>query len=168
MVAFGVLQSVLFRIGIEVRPRRFKVRTIALSVLMDMDGVAPRRQAIQVEFEPHLPARLGTRPPLSTSVILCLHSCLGRLSFRPGSWRRSKARERKPALTMRQRKSLGCFMAYYYNQGMSRPPLHQQNLLSFVVRRPQTTEDTEGTGETRSDFLHFLLKLLCNPLRIAF
>src|SRR5919204_3411580 len=46
-----VLQAVLFVTGIEVWARRSERRRIAYRVLMDVDGVAPGRQVLPIEFD---------------------------------------------------------------------------------------------------------------------
>src|SRR5580692_1709306 len=53
VVAIGILQAVLFSVGIEVRARRLEVRTIALGVLMKVNAVSARRQVMQIKVEPY-------------------------------------------------------------------------------------------------------------------
>src|SRR5579863_3414074 len=52
-MSIGTLKAVLFSVWIEVRSCRLEIGAIALRGLMKMDPVRPRRQAVQVEFEPH-------------------------------------------------------------------------------------------------------------------
>jgi len=51
MMAFGIFQSVLFAIGIEVRAGRLEIGGIALWVLMKMDGVLAERKIVQLQLE---------------------------------------------------------------------------------------------------------------------
>ena len=53
MMAFGILQAVLFSIGIEVRSRGLEVGTIALGVLMEVDAMRARWQIVQFYIENH-------------------------------------------------------------------------------------------------------------------
>ena len=51
VVAFRILESVLFAVGIEVRARRLEIGSIALWVLMEMDGVLAERKIVQLQLE---------------------------------------------------------------------------------------------------------------------
>src|SRR5207247_4804404 len=53
VVAFGILQSVLFIIGIEMRAGRLEIGWIALRILVDVDGMFSRWQIVQVEPDHH-------------------------------------------------------------------------------------------------------------------
>lgn len=53
VVPFGILKAVLFSVGIEVWARGLEVRTIALGVLMKVNGVSARRQVMQVKVKPY-------------------------------------------------------------------------------------------------------------------
>ena len=53
VVAFGILQSVLFIIGIEMRAGRLEIGWIALRILVDVDGMFSRWQIVQVELDHH-------------------------------------------------------------------------------------------------------------------
>jgi hypothetical protein len=61
VVAFRILQTVLFPVGIEVRASRLKVRRIAFSVLMKMQRVLARRQIVEVKLERHASSGLAIR-----------------------------------------------------------------------------------------------------------
>src|ERR1700694_3948317 len=50
MVAFGILQSILLAIGIEMGSRGLEVRGIALRVLMKVDGVYAGGQILEIEI----------------------------------------------------------------------------------------------------------------------
>jgi hypothetical protein len=50
-MAFGVLQAVLLGVGIEMRARGFEVGSIALGVLMEVDGVLTGRKIVKVKLE---------------------------------------------------------------------------------------------------------------------
>src|ERR1700704_3647746 len=50
VVAFGILQSMLLAIGIEVRSRGLEVRGVALRVLMKVDGMHAGGQILEIEF----------------------------------------------------------------------------------------------------------------------
>src|SRR5947209_4830257 len=50
-MAFWILQTVLFAVRIEVAARGLEVGTVALGILMNMDGVLSRRQILQVELD---------------------------------------------------------------------------------------------------------------------
>ena len=52
VVPFGILQTVLFSIGIKVGACGLEVWTIALGVLMKVNGVPARRQVMQVKVKP--------------------------------------------------------------------------------------------------------------------
>jgi hypothetical protein len=51
VVAFGIIESVLLAFRIEMRASGFKVRAIALWVLMKVDGVLARRKIVKVKLE---------------------------------------------------------------------------------------------------------------------
>ena len=51
VMAFGVLQAVLLGVGIEMRARGFEVGSIALGVLMEVDGVLTGRKIVKVKLE---------------------------------------------------------------------------------------------------------------------
>lgn len=51
VVAFGIFQSMLFAIGIEMRACGLKVRRLTLCVLMKMDSVFAGRQILDVDFD---------------------------------------------------------------------------------------------------------------------
>ncbi len=51
VVAFGILQAVLLALGIEMRPRGLEVGSVALGVLMKMDGVLAGRKIVKVKLE---------------------------------------------------------------------------------------------------------------------
>jgi len=53
VVAIGILEAVLFSVGIEVWARGLEVRTIALGVLMKVNAVFAGRQVMQIEVEPY-------------------------------------------------------------------------------------------------------------------
>src|SRR5579863_803876 len=59
VVAVGILQAVLFSIGIEVWARRLEIRTIALCVLMEVNAVSAGRQVMQIKVEPYARALLA-------------------------------------------------------------------------------------------------------------
>src|SRR3982074_350700 len=50
VVAFGILQPMLLAIGIEMRSRGLEVRSIALRVLMKVDGMYAGGQILEIEF----------------------------------------------------------------------------------------------------------------------
>src|SRR5271170_4182560 len=51
VMAFGVLQSVLLAVGIEVRACGFKIGSIALGVLVDVDAVLAGREVVKSKLE---------------------------------------------------------------------------------------------------------------------
>ena len=53
VMAFGILQAVLFAVWIEVRTGGLEVGTIALGVLMKVDAVCAGRQIVQLYIEYH-------------------------------------------------------------------------------------------------------------------
>jgi hypothetical protein len=53
VMAFGILQAVLFAVWIEVRSGRLEIGTIALGVLMKVDAVRARGQIVQLYIEYH-------------------------------------------------------------------------------------------------------------------
>src|SRR5579863_10738700 len=53
MMTIRTLQSMLFPIRIEVRPRRLEVRSIAFCILVNVDGMLARRQVLHVELDIH-------------------------------------------------------------------------------------------------------------------
>jgi hypothetical protein len=53
VVAFGILQSVFFTVGIEVRAGGLEVGGIALGVLMEVDGMLPGREIVQMHVDAH-------------------------------------------------------------------------------------------------------------------
>src|SRR5256885_15169644 len=59
MVSLGTLQSMFLVIWIEVRSRRLEIWSIALCILVNVDGVLTRRQILRVNFDVHalLPSR---------------------------------------------------------------------------------------------------------------
>src|SRR5438105_10647992 len=59
MGAFGVLQTMMFGVGIKVPASGFEVRAFTLRGLMNMDAVVDRLQVVQVEFDAN--AVLGRR-----------------------------------------------------------------------------------------------------------
>ena len=77
-MTFWIFQAVLLAIGIEMRPRRFEVRSFALGVLMKVNGVVAGRQILQIDIHFH-PTRLLFRQSdsayaLALSVIEVNHS----------------------------------------------------------------------------------------------
>ena len=90
VMSVGILQTVLFSIGIEMRASGLEIWTVALSSLMKMDPVSPRRQTVQVEVESNARA-LRSRPTfpyrnLAHAIalgILHLDHRLGRTGERP-------------------------------------------------------------------------------------
>ena len=50
MVTLRIIEAVLFTRGIEMRPGGFKVRWIALRILMEVHGVNSGRQPLQIEL----------------------------------------------------------------------------------------------------------------------
>src|ERR1035441_5001444 len=78
VVTFRIFQAVLLAIGIEMRSRRFEVRSFALGVLMKVNGVVAGRQILQIDIHFH-PTRLLFRQSdsayaLALSVIEVNHS----------------------------------------------------------------------------------------------
>jgi len=64
VVPFGILQTVLFPIGIEVWACGLEVRAVALGVLMKVDGVPARWQIMQVKVKSYACAlRTGSAFP---------------------------------------------------------------------------------------------------------
>lgn len=53
MVAFRILQAMLFTLRIEVRAGGFEIRRIALWFLMKVQRVLSRRQAVEAELHGH-------------------------------------------------------------------------------------------------------------------
>jgi len=51
VVAFGIIESVLLAIGIEMRAGGFEVGRIALRVLVEVDGVLAGRQVVKMKLE---------------------------------------------------------------------------------------------------------------------
>ena len=51
VVAFGILQAVLFAVGIEMRAGGFEVGGIALGILMEVDGVLAGRKTVKMKLE---------------------------------------------------------------------------------------------------------------------
>ena len=51
VMAFGIVESVLLVFGIEMRPGRFEVGSLALWVLMEVNGVLARREITKVKLE---------------------------------------------------------------------------------------------------------------------
>jgi len=51
VVAFGIIESVLLALRIEMRTGGFEIGRIALGVLMEVDGVLAGRQVVEMEFE---------------------------------------------------------------------------------------------------------------------
>src|SRR5713226_967068 len=80
VVAFGILQSMLLAIGIEMGSRGLEVRGIALGVLMKMDGMYAGGQILEFEFHSEsrggLPQNRGTHS-LALGILKVNHS-LGR------------------------------------------------------------------------------------------
>ena len=63
MVAFGILQAMLFSIWIEMRTCRLEVRRIALRLGMEVEGVHPGRQVMERRLDHH--SRRSTFPGLT-------------------------------------------------------------------------------------------------------
>ncbi len=59
VMAFGIVESVLFPIGIEVRAGGFKIRSGALGILMEVDRVFTRREAVEVKLQRDTCSLLG-------------------------------------------------------------------------------------------------------------
>src|SRR3982074_2653254 len=80
VVTFGILQSMLLAIGIEMRSRGLEVRGIALRVLMKVDGMYARRQILEIDLHSDsgagLPQNRGTHG-LALSILKVNHG-LGR------------------------------------------------------------------------------------------
>src|ERR1700730_3383447 len=80
VVAFGILQSMLLAIGIEMGSRGLEVRSIALRVLMKVDGMYAGWKILEIEF--HSDSRGGfpqNRSTHSLAVgILKVNHSLGR------------------------------------------------------------------------------------------
>jgi hypothetical protein len=55
----GILQSVLFRIGVEMVTSRLESRTFTLRDLMKVNAVRARRQICESQLDSHSLARLG-------------------------------------------------------------------------------------------------------------
>jgi hypothetical protein len=53
MVAFGILQAMLLALGIEVRSGRLEIRRVALRLLMKVQRMLPRGQAVEAELHGH-------------------------------------------------------------------------------------------------------------------
>ncbi len=51
MVAFGIFQTVLFPVGIEMRAGRFEIRGIAFGILMEMNGVLTGGKTVKMKLE---------------------------------------------------------------------------------------------------------------------
>ena len=51
VMAFGILESVLLAVGVEVRARGFEVGGIALGVLVEVDAVFAGREIVELELE---------------------------------------------------------------------------------------------------------------------
>ena len=51
MVAFGIFQTVLFPIRIEMRAGGFEIRRIARRILMEVDGVFAGRKTVKLQLE---------------------------------------------------------------------------------------------------------------------
>jgi hypothetical protein len=51
VMAFRILESMLFAVGIEVRAGRLEIRSIAFRVLMKVDGVLAERKIVQLQLE---------------------------------------------------------------------------------------------------------------------
>lgn len=88
VMPIGILEAVLFSIGIEVRARRLKVRTIALRILMEVDGVRTRREVMQLKSQPNalraFPAFLQRNRAHALALgIFHLNHRLGRAGQRP-------------------------------------------------------------------------------------
>jgi len=60
VVAFRIIQSMLFSVGIEMRPGGLEVRSIATRVLMEVDGMFAGREIHQVDFQPYS-GRMGPK-----------------------------------------------------------------------------------------------------------
>jgi len=95
VVPFGILKAVLFSVGIEVWARGLEVRTIALGVLMEVNGVSARRQVMQIKVKPHPGAFLAgsalhyrDRAHALTLGIFHLDHSFGRAGQRPENDRR--------------------------------------------------------------------------------
>ena len=52
VMAFGIIESVLLAVGIEVRACGFEVRAIAFRILMKVNPVFTGRQTMQFEVDP--------------------------------------------------------------------------------------------------------------------
>jgi hypothetical protein len=53
MMAFGIFETMLLGLGIEVSTGRFKVRPFALGNLMEVDGMYSWREIVEFDFESH-------------------------------------------------------------------------------------------------------------------
>ncbi len=51
VVAFGVIEPVLFAVGIEMRPGGLEVGRIALRILMEVNGVLAGRQVVKMKLQ---------------------------------------------------------------------------------------------------------------------
>ena len=51
VMTLGVIESVFFAVGIEVRTGGFEVGAIALGILMEVDGVFARRKAVEMKLK---------------------------------------------------------------------------------------------------------------------
>jgi len=51
VVSLMILEAMLFSIRIQVRARGLEIGTVALGVLMKVDGVCARRQVVQLKFK---------------------------------------------------------------------------------------------------------------------
>jgi len=51
VVAFGIIESVLFGVGIEMRTGGFEIRGIALGILMEVNGVHAGGEIVKVQLE---------------------------------------------------------------------------------------------------------------------
>src|SRR5438477_2951144 len=51
VVAFGIIETMLLVLGIEVSTGRFKIRPFALGNLMEVDGVLSGREVVKFDFE---------------------------------------------------------------------------------------------------------------------
>ena len=47
MVAFGIIETMFLTVGIEMRSGRFEIRRFAFRVLMKVDGMFARREALE-------------------------------------------------------------------------------------------------------------------------
>jgi hypothetical protein len=94
VMSVGTLKTVLLSVWIEVRSCRLEIGAITLGRLMKMDPVRPRRQAVQVEFEPHTRAlrtgsafRYRNRAYAISLGIFHLDHSLGHAGKRPENYR---------------------------------------------------------------------------------